>query len=102
MPNSRRRSATTGQLALLCFRLQNYCRGEMMGMKSWPLSVLIAVGMTSLISQLLFDTRAARFVDDYPLVCRGTESFKLDPEAPCAGCTKVNTEEPLRYVAFTF
>ena len=73
-----------------------------MGMKSWPLSVLIAVGMASLISQLLSDTRAARFVDDYPLVCRGTETFKLDPEVPCEGCTKVNTEEPLRYDAFTF
>ena len=74
----------------------------MIGMKSWPLSVLIAVGMASLISQLPSDTTAARFVDDYPLVCRGTETFKLDPPAPCEGCTKVNTEEPLKYVAFTF
>ena len=48
----------------------------MIRMKSWPLSVLIAVGMASLISQLLSDTRAARFVDDYPLVSRGAETFK--------------------------
>ena len=73
-----------------------------MGMNTRFLSVLICVGMASLIFQLFSDTRAARFLDDYPLVCRGTETFKLDPEAPCEGCTKVNTEEPLRYVAFTF
>jgi hypothetical protein len=74
----------------------------MIGMKSGLLSVLIAVGMASLVSQLFSDTRAARFVDDYPLVCRGIETFKLDPPRPCEGCTKVETEEPRSYVAFTF
>ncbi len=71
-------------------------------MKSRFLSLMIGVGMLSLVFQQFSDTRAARFVDDYPLVCRGIETFKLDPPAPCEGCTKVNTEEPLRYVAFTF
>ena len=74
----------------------------MIGMKSRFLLVLIAAGMTSLIFQLLSDTRAARLVDDYPLVCRGTETFKLDPPAPCEGCVNVTTDEPLKYVAFTF
>ena len=74
----------------------------MIAMKSRFLLVLIAAGMTSLIFQLLSDTRAARLVDDYPLVCRGTETFKLDPPAPCEGCVNVTTDEPLRYVAFTF
>ena len=72
----------------------------MIAMKSRFLSVLIAAGMTSLIFQLLSDTGTARLVDDYPLVCRGTETFKLDPPAPCEGCVNVTTDEPLKYVAF--
>src|SRR5438128_322075 len=82
--------------------LENNSRGEMIAMKSRFLLVLIAAVMTSLIFQLLSDTRAARLVDDYPLVCRGIETFKLDPPAPCEGCVNVTTDEPLRYVAFTF
>jgi hypothetical protein len=72
-------------------------------MKSSFLSLLLGVGMLSLVFQLFSDTRAARFVDDYPLVCRGSETFKLDAPTKCEGCTNVETEEPrARYVAFTF
>ena len=74
-----------------------------MGMKTRFLSVLICVGAASLIFSLFSNAKAERSVDDEQLVCRGIETFKLDPPAPpCEGCTKVNTEEPRSYVAFTF
>src|SRR6266849_5813267 len=73
----------------------------MVAMKSRFLSVLIAVGMTSLIFQLLSDTRAARLVDDYPLVCRGAATFKTDaPTPPCEGC--INAGDVPKYVGFGF
>jgi hypothetical protein len=72
----------------------------MIGMKSRLLPVMIAVGMAWLITQLSSDTRAARFVDDYPLVCRGSETFKLDPPGSCEGC--VSPEEAPKYVSFRF
>jgi hypothetical protein len=71
-------------------------------MKRIFLSALIGVGVASLICQLFSGTRAARLTEDYPLVCRGSETFKLDPPVPCEGCTNATPEEPLRYVEFTF
>ena len=71
-------------------------------MKRRFLSLLIGVGMVALIFPPFSGNRAARLADDYPLVCRGTETFKLDPPVACEGCVNVTTDEPLRYVAFTF
>src|SRR5882762_7212533 len=72
-------------------------------MKRRFLSLLIGVGMVALIFPLFSGNRAARLAESYPLVCRGSESFKLDPPTKCEGCTNVETEEPrARYVAFTF
>jgi len=71
-------------------------------MKRRFLSLLIGVGMVALIFPLFSGNRAARLADDYPLVCRGTETFKLDPPVPCEGCVNVTTDEPRRYAAFTF
>jgi hypothetical protein len=68
-------------------------------MKRIFLSALI-VGMASLTGQLFSGTRAARLADDYPLVCRGSETFKIDPPMPCEGC--VNADEAPRYVSFMF
>ena len=72
-------------------------------MKRIFLSGLIGVGMVALIFPLFSGSRAARLAESYPLVCRGSETFKLDPPTKCEGCTNVETEEPrVRYVAFTF
>ena len=70
-------------------------------MKRSLLSVLIGVGLVSLIFQLFSNTRAARLADSYPLVCRGAETFKIDPPTPpCEGC--VTADEAPKYVSFTF
>ena len=71
-------------------------------MKRRFLSVLIVVGLASLIFQLFSDTRAARLADSYPLVCRGAETFKTDPPTPepCEGCVKA--DEAPKYVGFMF
>lgn len=69
-------------------------------MKRRSLSVLISVGIVSLIFQLFSDTRAAKLADTYPLVCRGSETFKTDSSPPCEGC--VNAGEAPRYVGFMF
>src|SRR5439155_11872953 len=83
--------------------LKNNGRGGMIGMKTRFLSVLICAGAASLIFSLFSNAKARRSVDDEQLVCRGIETFKLDsPAPPCEGCINVNTEEPRRYVAFTF
>jgi len=71
-------------------------------MKTRFLSVLIGVGMASLIFQLFSETRAARLADDYPLICRGSETFKIDPPMPCEGCVSPDEGPALRYVSFTF
>ena len=64
------------------------------------LSALLGIGMALLTGQLFSGTRAARIADDYPLVCRGSETFKIDPPTPCEGC--VNADEAPRYVSFMF
>ncbi len=71
-------------------------------MKRKFLSVLMGIGVIPLIFQLFSEPRAARLADDYPLVCRGSETFKIDPATPCEGC--VNTDEAPKpvYVSFTF
>ena len=72
-------------------------------MKRFCLSALLGVGMVAAIFPSLSGSEAARTPESYPLVCRGSESFKLDPPTKCEGCTNVETEEPrARYVAFTF
>ena len=71
-------------------------------MKRIFLSVLIGGSVVALIFPLFSGSGAARLADDYPLVCRGSETFKLDSPVPCEGCINVSTDEPRRYVGFTF
>jgi hypothetical protein len=68
-------------------------------MKKILLSALLGIGMASLIGQLFSGTRAARFADSYPLVCRGSDTFKTDSTTPCEGCVNAGDR---KYVGFRF
>jgi hypothetical protein len=70
-------------------------------MKRIYLSVLIGVGIVAAILQILSGSEAARTGESYPLVCRGSETFKIDASTPpCEGC--INVGDAPKYVGFTF
>src|SRR5215213_4648201 len=68
-------------------------------MKKNFLSVLAGVGLASLILQLPSGAGAATSADGYPLVCRGSETFKAD-SSKCEGC--LNADDAPKYVGFRF
>lgn len=70
-------------------------------MKNRFLSTLIGVGVAPLIFQVLPNAAVAKLTDSYPLVCRGTETFKAaPPSSSCEGC--VNAAKVPKFVGFKF